>query len=120
VFVEFQTTRGLLTLNADKIVSYQHMDEDECTLIQTSDGGAYSVLEHPTQIKKALETHTCVVPVLETGLHVVPGHGNVDVHQVAVDEAEVDGDRTKVVVRDMTGQVLGQWETDRDGNHTPS
>jgi hypothetical protein len=120
MFLEFQTTGGPLFVNADKIVSYQHDDEQEFTTLQTSDGGAYAVLEHPTMITKALETHTCVLRVLE--LHVVPESDprgiNPDV--VSIDRGAEGGSSTKVVVRDLSGQVLGEWETDHRGAHTPS
>jgi hypothetical protein len=123
MFLEFQTNGGPLFVNADKIVSYQHDDGREYTVLQTSDGGMFAVLEHPYMITKALETHTCVVRVLE--LQVAPQQEpellrGRSFDKVTIDEDVVDSKPVHVTVRDGDGYVLGQWETHDRGHHTPS
>jgi hypothetical protein len=112
MFLVFSTTQGPVTINADRIISYWHDPENQSTEIRLSDGGMIVVLEHPQIITEALETHTCVVPVLR--MHIVP---KPEVGPVL--EERDHGDSVRVQVR-VDGQPVAAWETSRDGSHTPA
>jgi hypothetical protein len=120
MFLEFSTAGGPLFVNADNISAYQRHGGQEATVLRMSDGGILAVLEHPYMITKALETHTCVVRVLDVpNLQRVPQQKPLDIGQLTVEEEVAEGGGgVRVTARDGDGYVLGQWETN-DRGHQP-
>ena len=119
MFLVFQTTDGELTVNADTVVSYRHDSTRELTELCTVDGSCYAVLEHPVMIRKALETHTCVIDVLH--LHVTPQleENGIDVQEIDVTAHNDPGPRTLIQVK-VDGKPVASWETSEDGQHHPT